>query len=143
MRLKTECGSCPDKCCSQPYDWVYLTAGEISRLVKASGVSEEVFVIEQTNANTGHAFRILKLPCRFFDSQTGSCTVYESRPLACRVFPFYVDPITGNATFHPAVCGEQLSFPAPDDEKGWRLIDLEGDVRQWMTEFWQEATSGN
>jgi Fe-S-cluster containining protein len=141
MRLKTDCGSCSDKCCSQPYDWVYLTSSEIAQLVEASGVPAEEFVIRRTNSNTGHEFRILDLPCRFFHAATGSCGVYEARPLACRLFPFYLDPLTGDATLYPAACGEQLMFPPPSSNEGWRLVDLEADVRQWLVEFWRQATS--
>jgi Fe-S-cluster containining protein len=119
---------------------VYLTEAEISRLEAASGVPKEEFVVMQRNSSTGNEFRTLNLPCQFFDTSTGFCTVYDSRPLGCRLFPFYLDPLTGDATFHPAACGEQLSFPSPDTRDGWCLRDLERDARQWLTEFWQEAT---
>jgi len=65
--------------------------------------------------------------------------VYESRPLACRLFPFYVDPFTGNATLYSTECGENMIFPPADSEEGWRLIDLEEEVRRWMIEFWDEV----
>jgi len=32
-----------------------------------------------------------------------------------------------------------MIFPPADSEEGWRLIDLEDDVRQWMIEFWNEV----
>ncbi|MFY9620649.1 MAG: YkgJ family cysteine cluster protein [Pyrinomonadaceae bacterium] len=139
LTIKISCDSCPDKCCSQPYDWVYLTSREISQLEAASGFPREKFVVRQKNSSTGHEFRILNLPCPFFEAQTGLCTVYDSRPLGCRLFPFYLDPLTGDATFHPASCGEQLSFPSPNTKEGWCLRDLEGSAREWLTEFWQEA----
>jgi uncharacterized protein len=139
LRLKTDCGSCVNKCCSQPYDWVYLTSQESSRLKAASGIPEEEFMSERQNSKTGYVFRTLNLPCRFLDAQTGRCTVYESRPLACRLFPFYVDPLTGHATLYSAECGDNLLFPPTDSEDGWRLTDLEEEVRQWMVEFWDEA----
>jgi Fe-S-cluster containining protein len=139
LRVKTECGSCTDKCCSQPYDWVYLTARESARLEAASHVPEEEFVVMQQNPNTGHAFRTLNLPCRFLDDRTGRCNVYESRPLICRMFPFYVDPLTGQATLMPSECGENLLFPSPEANDGWRLTDFEEDVREWLAEFWRDA----
>src|SRR5205085_8339504 len=102
LRLKTNCSACVHKCCSEPYDWVYLTSQEIYQLTVASGLPENEFVVKRRNANTGHQFRTLDLPCRFLDSQTGRCNVYDSRPLVCRLFPFYPEPLTGYATLLPA-----------------------------------------
>jgi Fe-S-cluster containining protein len=141
LRLKTDCGACVNNCCSQPYDWVYLTSRESSRLKDASGVPEEEFMSPRADANTGEVFHTLNRPCRFLDTKTGRCTVYESRPLACRLFPFYVDPFTGHATLYPVGCGDNMIFPPADSEEGWRLIDREGDVRQWMAEFWDDVRS--
>ena len=139
IRLRTDCRSCVNKCCSQPYDWVYLTAQEIDSLKAASGLSEEDFVVRRRNSNTGHIFRTLNLPCRFLDTETGECKVYESRPLVCRLFPFYPEPLTGDATLLPAQCGDNLHFLASDSEEGWCLADQEDDVRHWLTELWREA----
>jgi uncharacterized protein len=136
LRLKTNCGSCMNKCCSQPDDWVYLTARESSRLEIISGVSKEEFTAERENAKTGYVFRTLKLPCRFLDSQTGQCTVYEARPMACRLYPFHVDPFDGSATLYSSECGDNLLFPSLDSESAWRLMDFEEDVHQWVAEFW-------
>jgi Fe-S-cluster containining protein len=140
LKLKTDCGSCVHKCCSQPYDWVFLTAREISALEAASGLSEEGFVVERQNPNTGHAFRTLNLPCRFLDSNTGQCTVYESRPLVCRLFPFYIEPLTGHATLLPVQCGSNLQFlPYDSGDGGWRLSDSRESAQQWLAELWSEA----
>ena len=143
LRVKTECGSCVHKCCSQPYDWVYLTLSEVSCLKLASGLTEEEFVVRRQNANTGYVFRTLNLPCRFLNSQTGQCTVYESRPLVCRLFPFYVEPLTGHATLLPAQCGVNLHFLPSYSDGGWRLIDLEEDARQWLSRGCSPTRSGS
>ncbi len=137
LKLRTDCESCVSKCCSQPYDWVYLTSRECARLAAVSGVGEEEFVAEREDADTGHVFRALNLPCRFLDAQTGRCKVYESRPMACRLFPFHVDPLTGDATLYSPGCGENLLFP-PHDEEGWRLADLREEVRRWVGELRDE-----
>jgi|SRR5229473_5182429 Fe-S-cluster containining protein len=143
LRLKTDCASCVNKCCSQPYDWVYLTSQEGARLQAVSGVPEEEFMSARQNAMTGYVVRTLNLPCRFLDTQTGQCTVYESRPLACRLFPFYLDPLTGHATLYAVECGDNASFPDTDSEDGWRLIDLEEEARRWLAKFWDEAVPKN
>ncbi|MET0645731.1 MAG: YkgJ family cysteine cluster protein [Pyrinomonadaceae bacterium] len=137
LRLRTDCASCVNKCCSQPYDWVYLTARECSRLAAVSGRRVEEFVEERRDADTGDVFRALSLPCPFLDEKTGQCTVYEVRPMACRLFPFHVDPLTGDASLYPTGCGENLLFPAQDEE-GWRLSDLREDVRRWVGELRDE-----
>ncbi len=139
LRLRTSCDSCVHKCCSQPYDWVFLSLREIEALEVASGLSGENFVAKRRNANNGHVFHTLNLPCRFLDSQTGKCTVYEARPLVCRLFPFYPEPLTGHATLLPIQCGENLQFLAPDFPKGWRLLDYESDIQRWVSELWNEA----
>jgi Fe-S-cluster containining protein len=104
-----------------------------------SRVPEEEFMKKRRNANNGFVFRTLNLPCRFLDAQTGRCTVYESRPLACRIFPFSIDPLTGDATLYPSQCGDNLLFPPVNSEDGWQLMDFEEDARQWMEELWNEA----
>lgn len=143
LRLKTNCGTCTNKCCSQPYDWVYLTSKEIYHLEVASSLPQEEFVVERRNTNTGHVFRTLNLPCRFLDQQTGKCKVYESRPLVCRLFPFYPEPLTGHATLMPAQCGDNLYFLPSDSDDGWRLIDLEEDTKKWLAELWREAVAND
>lgn len=139
LRLKTSCESCVHKCCSQPHDWVFLTTREIVRLKIASGLSEEDFVVQRENSNNGHMFQTLNLPCRFLDSKTGQCGVYESRPLVCRTFPFYPEPLTGDATLLPIQCGDNLHLLPVHSVDGWGLADFEGDIRLWLCELWQES----
>jgi Fe-S-cluster containining protein len=138
LKLKTNCDSCVNKCCSQPHDWVYLTSRESSRLAAVSGVREEEFMAERQDIDTGYVFHTLNQPCRFLNAQTGRCRVYESRPLACRLFPFHVDPLTGNATLYSTECEDNLLFPSTSEE-GWSLIDLKEDVCQWVSEMWDEV----
>ena len=139
LRIKTDCASCINKCCSQPYDWVCLTSEETRRLEAASGVAAHEFSSERTNRATGQVVKTLDLPCRFLNSATGECTVYEARPLGCRLFPFHLDPLTGNATMYGVECGDHLLFPDNDDQQGWCLGDMEDDARDWLAEFWNEA----
>ena len=65
--------------------------------------------------------------------------MYEHRPLACRLFPFYIDPVTGDATLYPAACDDNMTFPPIDSNEGWRLIDFEDEASQWVAEFWNEV----
>jgi Fe-S-cluster containining protein len=138
LRLDTNCGACVNKCCNQPLDWVYVTSRESAQLRAASGIPESEFVVERLQADSGYVVNTLKRPCSFLDSQTGDCTVYESRPLACRLFPFHVDPFTGDATLYPVECDDNMIFPPANSDQGWRLIDLEDDVRRWLAELRDE-----
>ena len=140
LQVKTDCASCINKCCSQPYDWVYLTTQETLRIQEASGLAPTEFMSERHNAITGYVVRTLDLPCRFLDSTTGRCTVYESRPLACRMFPFHLEPLTGSATLIASECGDYLLFPEGDCQGSWRLADLSTQAQKWIEEFWAEIT---
>jgi len=137
--LKTDCESCVHKCCSQPYDSVLLTAAEASKLSAASGLSEQTFSVLRRNENTSHIFRILNLPCRFFDPQTGYCGVYQDRPLGCRLFPLHVEASTGEVTLLPTQCGPHLHVLPSDAEGAYRLADFEGRIRDWLAELWRDA----
>jgi Fe-S-cluster containining protein len=140
IELTTNCRSCSHKCCSQPYDWVFLTRGEVQSLAKASGVDVQKFVTIRENSNSKRTFRTLNLPCPFLDQNNGQCTVYEFRPLICRLFPFYLEPLTGHATLLPIQCGDNLKILSSDGaERGWRLADFEEHAREWLATIWDES----
>ena len=142
LTLSTDCGSCVHKCCSQPYDWVFLTQREILLLEKASALPEQKFVVERRNPSTGHVFKTLNLPCQFLDENTGACRVYDSRPLVCRIFPFYLEPMTGHATLLPVQCGSNLHILSSSNrETGWSLSDFEAAAHEWAADLWREATA--
>lgn len=83
---------------------------------------------------------MLNLPCRFLDEQSGKCKIYDSRPLVCRLFPFYPEPLTGHATLLPSQCGDNLVFLPADSPDGWSLADHDEDTCQWLIDLWAEAT---
>lgn len=98
LKVLTQCSSCTNKCCSQPYDWVFLSKREIALIASTTGLEEGDFVVQRKNPNSDLTFRTLNLPCRFLNKDTGLCSIYEARPLVCRMFPFYPEPLTGHAT---------------------------------------------
>jgi Fe-S-cluster containining protein len=68
--------------------------------------------------------------------------VYESRPLVCRLFPFYLEPLTGDATLLPVQCGDRLHVLQNRGESGgWSLSDLEATAEEWCSELWREAVA--
>lgn len=138
LRIATDCGACVNKCCSQPYDWVYLTESEIAHLEALSGKPRASFVGARKNMETGFTFQVLNLPCQFLEKETGRCGVYAARPLVCKLFPFYPEPLTGHATLIPAQCGDRLSFP-PEGAPGWALSDYSATTARWLQDIWAEA----
>ncbi|MCA1790418.1 MAG: YkgJ family cysteine cluster protein [Thioalkalivibrio sp.] len=139
LRLSTICDRCTNKCCSKPYDWVYLTEEEISNIQALTGLLPDEFSSVHSNRHGKVAFRVLNLPCRFLKLPTGECTIYGSRPLVCKLFPFYPEPLTGHATLLPAQCGENLVFYPTDSAEGWTLQDFDAEVLEWLPSLWREA----
>jgi len=137
--IHTDCSACENKCCSQPYDWVYLTSDEVGRLSSLSGLTESAFVSEQVNRNTGYRFRVLSLPCMFLDPKSGACTVYENRPLICRTFPLYPEPLTGNVCLLPAQCGPHLTVLGERTAGSLTVDDFTPDIVNWLKTLWDEA----
>lgn len=138
IRLRTNCAECVNKCCSQPLDWVYVTEGEIEALESASGVPRSEFIEPIRNEINGLTFQTLRLPCRFLDTG-GKCTVYEARPLICRVFPFYPDPLVARLMFLPAECGDRLIFLDTEAGEGWSAADYSDYFEPWFVTIWSEA----
>lgn len=138
VRVRTCCLSCTDKCCSQPYDWVYLTEAEIAALEVKSKLDRSKFVSLKHNLETGERFSVLELPCAFLSSG-GKCTVYDARPLVCRAFPFYPDPLSGTWTFLPTQCGGNLLLARRNDTKGWGIGDFDQVISRWLRQLRSEA----
>lgn len=138
-RITTQCSECEDKCCTQPYDWVYLTNIEIDKISKTTGLQPSEFTTAEKNPATGDEFKLLMLPCCFYESSTGLCTVHQVRPLVCRLFPVYPEPITGTAMLMSSQCGERLKFLPQDSSDGWSLADHQLDIKRWLRDFWAEA----
>ena len=139
IRISTDCQLCQEKCCSQPYDWVFLTDREIERIQNRTALHVEDFVTEQENPVNGYRFKVLMLPCRFLNRESGRCGIYEFRPLVCRLFPFYPEPLTGTAELITSQCGEHLKIAPIDGKIGWALTDHEFDIRIWLRDLWKEA----
>jgi hypothetical protein len=119
---------------------VYVTDREIVALEHASGASREDFIEPVHNGITGLTFQTLRLPCPFLSS-AGQCTVYESRPLICRLFPFYPDPLVARLMFLPAECGDRLTFLDSDSSAGWSAAESSGEINAWFVAIWGEAAS--
>jgi Fe-S-cluster containining protein len=141
VRIATDCASCSNKCCNQTYDWVYLTPREVERLEAASAVPAREFMTYDYNSRIGNTVALLRLPCRFLDQKTGTCSVYENRPLICRLYPFYPEPLAGRVALLPGQCGTHLSVLPMDAHVGWCLDDIAAELEEWLDELWRSARS--
>jgi Fe-S-cluster containining protein len=140
-RLRTNCAACVNKCCSQPLDWVYVTDREIEALEGASGAPRSEFIEPIRNEINGLTFQTLRLPCRFLDAD-GKCTVYDARPLVCRLFPFYPDPLVARLMLMPAECGDRLTVIDDESSEGWSAADYGDEIDAWFRTIWSEAARG-
>lgn len=88
-----DCGRCPAYCCSYPQ--IPVTAADERRLARGLGSSVEdvrrritkVGFEKGTRIMRHKQDRIFETVCRFLDSDTRRCTIYEHRPDACREYP--------------------------------------------------------
>ncbi len=87
------CSKCPAYCCS--YARICLNKKDIARLAVHFGLDEEKARRKFTKKGEEKGEIILRHKkdehygtiCRFIDSETRNCTVYEARPKICREFP--------------------------------------------------------
>jgi Fe-S-cluster containining protein len=89
-----DCSNCPAHCCS--YDYIEVTARDVSRLAKHFELSEKKarkrFTKKHPEASGTRVMRHKKdvhfgSACQFLDKETRQCTIYDARPAICRAYP--------------------------------------------------------
>jgi Fe-S-cluster containining protein len=91
LRVLYDCDKCPAYCCS--YDRIDVTKSDLKRLARHFGVTVEQAEARYTKLS--HGDRVLrhqkdpffKSACRFLDTESRRCTIYDARPTVCRQFP--------------------------------------------------------
>jgi len=92
--LKFECTQC-HSCCRHDPGYVFLSRLDLDRLVASCGLSEKEFIDRHCRWVDLGKGMVLSLKekknydCIFWD---GGCTVYHSRPVQCRTYPFWEGP---------------------------------------------------
>lgn len=89
-----DCLNCPSMCCSS-YSYIEATAEDVQRLAQHFGLSVPDFEKRYTKKGRQSDKRALRQKadpvagqsCRFLNTSTRRCTVYEARPEVCRVYP--------------------------------------------------------
>jgi uncharacterized protein len=85
------CAKCPAYCCTYPRTGV--TEADITRLAKGLGKPVDHVRDRYTKVVGGERVlrhkqdEIFETCCRFLDTETRQCTVYEHRPGICRRYP--------------------------------------------------------
>jgi Fe-S-cluster containining protein len=88
-----DCSKCPAYCCS--YTRIEVKPRDIQRLAGHFGIGVRAAKKRFTKRGEDPGEIILRhkqdehfgTVCRFLDSETRRCTIYEARPGACREFP--------------------------------------------------------
>lgn len=78
-----KCGKC---CCLS--DPISITVRDAERISKHLDITKERFLekFAKESGSSDSGLSLLTLPCIFFKEGTG-CTVYEARPMICRMYP--------------------------------------------------------
>lgn len=92
-RKRYDCLACPAYCCS--YAHIPVLDEDLPRLGAHFGLSAEAAEKKFTKRGDEDSPRVLRHKhdehfgtiCRFVDSETRNCTIYEARPAICREFP--------------------------------------------------------
>lgn len=92
-KLKYDCLKCPAYCCS--YEHIPVTDKDLKRLAKYFDLEVETARRKFTKKGDAETPRVLRHQedehfdtiCRFIDTETRNCTIYEARPDICRDFP--------------------------------------------------------
>lgn len=92
-RKRYNCLKCPAYCCS--YAHIPVTDEDVTRLAKHFGLADKEAKKRFTKRGDEESPRVLRHKadehfdtiCRFIDSETRNCTIYEARPAICRDFP--------------------------------------------------------
>jgi len=88
--LQFECTQCGD-CCSGEPGYVWVDETEIAAMAAEMNLDCETFK-HRFVRKVGRDQSLLEYPdgdCILLDPETRKCTVYQSRPIQCRTWPFW------------------------------------------------------
>jgi len=123
---KDLCTSCHAKTCCSDHLPPFVSIDEFKEIKTSTGRDD--FVTTRVINNT--IKNIMKTKdrtneCIFFDSEKG-CTIYQSRPFDCKIFPFDIRKINGEFTWIVFSCN-------PNSDWKWTESILETFEREWLT----------
>ncbi|MCF0233704.1 MAG: YkgJ family cysteine cluster protein, partial [Thermoguttaceae bacterium] len=89
--LRFGCKQCGRCCCGEP-GYVWVTEEEIDGMAKELGVSKSQFETAFVRLIRGRKKSLIERAngdCVLFDEKTRGCSVYKTRPVQCRTWPFW------------------------------------------------------
>ncbi|MBL8148520.1 MAG: YkgJ family cysteine cluster protein [Blastocatellia bacterium] len=91
MKVLYNCDVCPGYCCT--YTEIGISKHDIGRIAKRFKIDVDV-AIERYCKTDGKRLllkhkrdKIYKTACRFLDTKSRKCKIYEDRPKVCRAYP--------------------------------------------------------
>ncbi|MCL4209350.1 MAG: YkgJ family cysteine cluster protein [Phycisphaeraceae bacterium] len=121
----TQCGNC----CTGPPGYVWFTPEEGRAMAEELGLTEETFLDQYTRregARRSLNERATKhgQDCVFLDRTTypgrAVCSIYKSRPMQCRTWPFWPENLRSRSTWERV----KRHTPCPGMDSG-RLVPIE------------------
>jgi Fe-S-cluster containining protein len=109
------CSRCPAYCCS--YSRIPVQPSDVRRLARHLGVGPETAARKFTKKGEEPGEIILRhqpdkifgTVCRFLDTDTRRCTVYDARPAICRTYPG-----TARCGYYDFLCFERRAQEDPE-----------------------------
>lgn len=89
------CESCEGNCCIGESGYIWINKIESEKLAEHLNIKLDVLK-EKYLRKVGYKYSIKEIKlsennyaCIFFDLEKKQCSIYESRPIQCRTFPFW------------------------------------------------------
>lgn len=89
------CSQCDGNCCIGESGYIWINKVEIDNLAKHLDMNVDELTKKYLNKiSYKYSIKEIKLSesnyaCAFFDLDKKQCSIYESRPMQCRTFPFW------------------------------------------------------
>jgi|YelNatPaOPRAMG01_1025707.scaffolds.fasta_scaffold149255_1 Fe-S-cluster containining protein len=99
--IRFECTLC-GKCCIQDDKnrrLIILTGKDVNEISNETGLKTEDFSDRSSNEKYPFIMKLVEQKC-FFLEPSGKCSIYSSRPLVCRFYPFVMQKIGDKYVFH-------------------------------------------
>lgn len=114
------CDSCKLTCC-ESVDSPPVFPNDLKKLEKIGKATGEY--LKYTDLGEGKIWISIKkkessTQCKFFDNEKKNCTIYEDRPLDCKMYPFDIGFIDGEPWWYVYVCN-------PNSDWEWTEKHLE------------------
>ena len=122
--LKFECTRC-SRCCRHTPGYVFLSKWDLKKISRSIATPREEVIDRYCRTVDINGFKRLSLKekanldCIFWEKH--GCTIYSSRPLQCRSFPFWSSNLTSQDTWRETAAGCQGIGRGPEHSR--RKID--------------------